>query len=250
MIRSTWYVWSDSDDKVIDLFRKGFKNNMQGAYGTTGCYGSYGSTYESGKEFYFALGAETKHFEKAIEYFNNTFKNIEIVLLDVLEMVTAANSINGEFNIPKEISLKDNSRIINEFSVYLMKIVFSPKYEDHTKYVLRIPIGFWIRIYSDYHSSRVDRLTITENISDYIREAIIYSNSKVGRNGSLMTDYPNVTYSNFMSFDTPELMNTLFSKTLIVNTEWGFSSLEYEHNILPRTVYTVINHPKYIYKTL
>lgn len=258
MDTSLTYNFFNSDEDAIKVFNICYVNDdeindsyIEPKIVFNTCFGSYPNAFRlSGsslnKDFYFALTSDTDSIERAIEAFNSEFKNIQFRIVATARLTEIYQLFHG-FKTTTEkglkVSLENPDISIRKTSTkFLLNIVYSKEYNDFSKYVLRIPLGFFIRIFSNYvgSPSLMNRIPAKEKL---IELTLKYSNESDTKS-ILISDYI-VSKDLFMMFDNPELMNTYFklpyAKVPYLD-RGSTSSIILGSMIEPYSVYWLIEH--------
>jgi hypothetical protein len=257
MNSNLWYSFYCDDEEAIANFNQSFVEGEKYIavlnspfHSTVSCFGSYGIAFtnygEDGKnDYYFALSSNTNSIELAVNEFNKTFKNIQFRIVATARLYDLDDSFYGvQYYTEKGYETRKSNhkyKLIDSCTYYLLNIQFSPEYKNFAKYVLRIPMGFWIRSFSSYvsNSGLMNHRLIEGEI---VKQA--FDNAKTNQFSAdyLIADYkPDVEL--FLEFDKPELMNSYFNRPFAkVRYIASSGSLMFGDSILPTCVYYMIDH--------
>jgi hypothetical protein len=279
MSDSLWYLFSETKQQAVNKFNYTYINDDQvkedytdGMYVT--CFGSYGTAFlkygvnhrgkeTSYNEFYFSLTESVDIsipdpnllMPRAIHAFNSVFKNIQISILDITRIHRYYDPYYGGISYTEKgkSSLEESNRakkmMYKGSNVrYLLNIEFDPKYNLFPKYILRTPIGFWIRTFSQYVGTvnmgvvYKEKLNNINSARELIELPFIYCKNNSDSAGYMIADYkPDVDL--FYKFDDPDLMNKLFNRPMPkVKFLSGYEALMFNKSIQPSCVYYVIDH--------
>lgn len=254
MFISCWYKFFDSPEQALAVWNEAFVNTNRVNYAqpglSWGCFGSYGGAFSANPtgDFFFSISAFTQNSESAVNFFNKHFKNIQFEIVAKTVNRQAYDSFTGtnEFTEKGWEELISRRKVSQqkEYYQYLYHISFHPDYAPLAKYVLRIPLGFWIRMFTAYTGSNGLDHPEDPHTRNPIRSAVHKSNSQPGRNSSLMSDYI-LKYETFLAMDDIDRMNQYFSEPLpkVQYLRPGTAaSLTWKNSIKPYCVYYVIEH--------
>lgn len=188
-----FYEWHPNDASVKKIFKKII--TVPNSYV---CYSKYPTNYKFNKDgnMYFGFPAN-KNISKLISAINRNFKNIKIRIVEVKQL-----------KFTDEYSLFGDVNGLKEYSYYVFKIDLDSAFTENSKFILRLTLAEFIRVYCPYYNHYKKMFEVKKN---YINSAL--KAQETGLYGGWICCDPSGDYKvsrdTFNKFDNIDLINDI-----------------------------------------